>query len=132
MTTQTLSRGLWKRRTKGRSVGIRPRLRPLIIFGFAVIFAFFTMIYARISLDRSAFELQELGDSIAAEESRHWDLRVDVARLQDPDRITRIAAGMGLVYPERRVTLEVRGIEADVGDTDYRWADLRALLAERP
>jgi cell division protein FtsL len=132
MTTQTLSRGLWKRRTAGRSVGIRPRLRPLIIFALAVIFVFFTMIYARISLDRSAFELQELEDSIAAEESRHWDLRVDVARLQDPDRITRIAAGMGLVYPERRVTLEVRGIEADVGDTDYRWADLRALLAERP
>lgn len=132
MTTQTLSRGLGKRRTKGHSIGIRPRLRPLIIFALAVIFAFFTMIYARISLDRSAFELQVLEDSIAAEESRHWDLRVDVARLQDPDRITRIAAGMGLVYPERRVTLEVRGIEANAGDADYRWADLRALLAERP
>jgi cell division protein FtsL len=90
------------------------------------------MIYSRISLDRSAFELQTLEDSIAAEESRHWDLRVDVARLQDPDRITRIAAGMGLVYPDRRVTLEVPGIEPEAADADYRWTELRALLSERP
>jgi cell division protein FtsL len=132
MTTQTLSRGLGRRRTKERTVGIRPRLRPLAIFAFAVVFAFFSMIYSRISLDRSAFELQTLTDSIAAEESRHWDLRVDVARLQDPDRITRIAAGMGLVYPDRRVTLEVPGIEPEAADADYRWSELRALLSERP
>jgi cell division protein FtsL len=132
MTTQTLSRGLGRRRTKERTVGIRPRLRPLAIFAFAVVFAFFSMIYSRISLDRSAFELQTLADSIAAEESRHWDLRVDVARLQDPDRITRIAAGMGLVYPDRRVTLEVPGIEPEAADADYRWSELRALLSERP
>lgn len=132
MTTQTLSRGLGRRRTKERTVGIRPRLRPLAIFALAVVFAFFSMIYSRISLDRSAFELQTLEDSIVAEESRHWDLRVDVARLQDPDRITRIAAGMGLVYPDRRVTLEVPGIEPEATDADYRWSELRALLSERP
>ena len=103
-----------------------------MIFGLAVVFAFFSMIYARISLDRSAFELQNLEDAIVAEEARHWDLRVDVARLQDPDRITRIAEGMGLVYPETRVTLEVPGVDAEVVDSDYRWSELRALLSERP
>lgn len=132
MTTESLSRSGWLRRRSTSAGAARPGIRPLVVFVLAVILAFFAVIYSRISLDRSAFELQELENAITAEEARHWDLRVEVARLQDPDRITRIASGMGLVYPTERVTLEVSDIEVGAGDGDYRWSELRALLSERP
>jgi len=132
MTTESLPRNGWLRRRSASVPGARPGIRPLVIFVLAVILAFFAVIYSRISLDRSAFELQKLEDAITTEEARHWDLRVEVARLQDPDRITRIASGMGLVYPSERVTLEVGDIEVEAGDGDYRWSELRALLSERP
>ncbi len=38
----------------------RPVVRPLLIFVLAVIIAFFAVIYSRISLDRTAFEVQLL------------------------------------------------------------------------
>lgn len=132
MTTETFTRGAWRRRSPATSAGARPRIRPLLIFAFAVILAFFAVIYSRISLDRSAFELQSLENAISVEEAQHWDLRVEVARLHDPDRITRIASGMGLVYPEERVMLEVDAMGIRSGDEDYRWSELRALLSERP
>jgi len=108
------------------------RLRPWVLFAVVVIFAFFGLIFSRVSLDRSGFELDDLEQQIAIEEARHWDLRVEVARLQDPDRITEIALGWGLVYPEERIEIEVPGIEAELLDTDYRWAQLKAVLTAQP
>jgi len=101
-----------------------------MVFVIAVIVAFFAMTYSRISLDRTAFELQRLEADIAAEEALHFDLRVEIARLQNPERITQMAQEMGMVYPGERVPLEVTGIAGAEGDAEYRWADLRALLNE--
>jgi cell division protein FtsL len=103
-----------------------------VIFILAVTIAFFAVIYSRISLDRTAFELQRLDREIAAEEERHWDLRAEHARLQTPDRITQRAAELGLVYPDDRRTIEVTGIENAVGGPEDRWMDLRALFVEQP
>jgi hypothetical protein len=69
---------------------------------------------------------------IADQEALHFDLRVEIARLQDPTRITSMAEEMGLVYPDERVPLEVTGIAGAEGDAEYRWADLRALLSDQP
>ena len=96
-----------------------------------VILAFFAVIYSRISLDRTAFELQRLDQEIAAEQEHHWDLRVDYARLQAPDLITQRAAALGLVYPEARHTIEISGVTDTVGGPEDRWMDLRALLVEQ-
>ena len=71
----------------------------------AVVLVFFTMIYSRISLDRTAFELHGIEQGLAQQERLHWDLRLELARLQDPRRITEAAADLGLVYPEERITL---------------------------
>lgn len=103
-----------------------------MVFVIAVVVAFFAMTYSRISLDRTAFELQSLEADIAAEEALHFDLRVEIARLQNPERITQMAEEMGMVYPEERVPIEVTGIVGAEGDAEYRWADLRALLSEQP
>ena len=110
----------------------RPVVRPLLIFTIAVTLAFFAVIYARISLDRTAFDLQRLEREVAAEQERHWDLRVDYARLQAPDLITQRAAALGLVYPEDRLTIEVSGVAGAVGGPEDRWMDLLALFVEQP
>ena len=98
----------------------------------AVMAAFLLVTYARIALDRSAFVLDDLEQRTEAEESRYWQLRVEVAELQAPERITKAAAGMGLVYPEEVVTIEVPGLGALESETEDRWADLKALLSARP
>jgi cell division protein FtsL len=110
----------------------RPRVKPWIAFILAVVVAFFAMIYSRTSLDRSAFDLTELEAQIAEEEARHWDLRVEVARLQNPDRIAEVAKGMGMVFPAQRVSLEVPGVDEEGLDPEYRWAQLKALLSAQP
>ena len=119
------------RRLRTRT-GTRPVVRPLLIFVLAVVLAFFAVIYSRISLDRTAFEIQLLEREIATQEQLHWDLRVEHARLQAPDRITQRAAELGLVYPNDRQTIELTGVEAVVGGPQDRWLDLRALLLEQP
>ncbi len=115
-----------------RTKRTRPVVRPLVIFILAVTMAFFAVIYSRISLDRTAFELQLLERGIVAEEELHWDLRAEHARLQAPDRITQRAAELGLVYPLDRRSIEVTGIERGVGGSEDRLTDLRALFLEQP
>jgi len=107
-------------------------VRPLAIFILAVIVAFFAVIYTRISLDRTAFELQRLNRAIAAEQEHYWDLRVEYARLQAPDRVTERAAELGLVYPEDVQTIEVSGVKNTVGGPEDRWTEMRALFTEQP
>jgi hypothetical protein len=109
----------------------RPVVRPLVIFTLAVILAFFAVIYSRISLDRTAFELQRLEKQISVEQEAHWDLRVNYARLQAPGLITQRAAALGLVYPETRYTIEISGMADRVGGPEDRWMDLRALFVEQ-
>lgn len=115
-----------------RRVGTRQVLRPMVFFTLAVVLVFFGMIYSRISLDRTAFELHGIEKRLAAEERIHWDLRLELARLQDPRRITEAAAGLGLVYPEERITIEAPGIAAEPEDGSARWTASRSLLAELP
>lgn len=87
-----------------------PRLLPLIFFTFLVVAVFFSMIYLRIALDRSAFELDTITDQIAVEESLQLDLRLELAQLQDPQRIASQAEEIGLVYPDERVAIVVDGL----------------------
>lgn len=119
-------------RAPARRVGIRPVLRPLVFFTMAVVLVFFTMIYSRISLDRTAFELHGIEQGLAEQERLHWDLRLELARLQDPVRITDAAAGLGLVYPEERITIEAPGVATGSEDGHARWTASRSLLAELP
>jgi hypothetical protein len=125
-------------RSTARQVGARaharkrPVVRPLLIFTIAVVLAFFAVIYSRISLDRTAFELQRLDRELVAEQERHWDLRVDYARLQAPELITQRAAALGLVYPDDRRTIEISGMADRVGGPEDRWMDLRALFVAQP
>jgi len=103
-----------------------------VVFTAAVVMAFFLLIFSRTTLDHTAFELKDLETQIAVEESRYWELRLEIARLQAPDRIMEAAARLDLVYPEeiRNVTVEIEGGPAM--SLDDRWAELKALLAAHP
>ena len=92
-----------------------PRLLPLVFFTFLVVAVFFSMIYLRIALDRSAFELDTITDQIAVEESLQLDLRLELAQLQDPQRIASQAEQIGLVYPDERVAIVVDSLSSGPG-----------------
>ena len=126
MTAGAIARPRRAARRTGRSTV----LRPLVVFTLAAVLAFFAMIYSRISLDRSAFELHQIEQSIANEERVHWDLRLELARLQDPARINEAASGLGLVYPEERITIEAPGVVIDPATGGERWTASRSLLSE--
>lgn len=110
----------------------RPRISHWVLFAVAVIIAFFGLIYSRISLDRSAFEIQELETQIAVQEDLHWQLRYELAQIQDPARIKHEIAQLGLVYPDERVALSVPVAGVDESDPEYRWAQLEATLSAQP
>ncbi len=133
MTAQTIpyaSRRA-KRATRAAETAGGPRMVPLVLFTVLVIAVFFAMIYLRIALDRSAFELDTLNDQITIEESRQLDLRLEIAQLQNPERIATQAEQIGLVYPDERITFVVAGLNprADAVDDE---APLAALSSERP
>lgn len=103
-----------------------------VIFALAVTVAFFGLIYSRISLDHSAFEIQELEEQIAVQENLHWQLRMELAQIQDPALLDGQIADLGMVYAEERVALSVPVVSVDELDPDYRWAQLKAILSAQP
>ena len=106
-----------------------PRIRGWLVFTVAVVAAFFVLIFSRTALDRTAFELQELESRIAAEETRYWELRLDLARLQAPERIMRLGEEMGLVYPAEIRPVTVAGDRSGADGVEDRWTELKALLS---
>jgi hypothetical protein len=110
----------------------RTKISHWVLFAAAVIVAFFGLIYSRISLDRSAFEIQELEEQIAIQEDLHWQLRYELAQIQDPALLEQQIADLGLVFPAERVALSVPVVGVDELDPDYRWAQLKAILSAQP
>jgi cell division protein FtsL len=110
----------------------KPKLRPWVAFTLTVVIAFFGMIYSRISLDRTAFELEELEDQITTQEALVLELELEVAQLQNPARIDRLARELGLDYPDTMVSMQVPTVEAEGLDPDLRLAQLDRLLTAQP
>ena len=110
----------------------RPKISHWVLFALAVTIAFFGLIYSRISLDRTAFEIQELEAQIAVQDELHWQLRVELAEIQDPARLEQQIADLGMVYPDQRLALSVPLVGVDELDPDYRWAQLKAVLSAQP
>ena len=113
MTSQAAPYAARRGREGAEAVGHpgSPRIVPLLFCTALVIAIFFSMIYLRIAMDRSAFELDAVNDQITLERSRTLDLRLELAQLQDPHRIATQAAQIGLVYPEDPITLIVTGAQ---------------------
>lgn len=97
-----------------------------------VLGAFFALIYARIALDRSAFVLSDIDRQMQAEESRYWELRMELTELQSPERIAAFAESAGLVYPDTVLSIDVPGLGLPGASSDQRWADMKSLLSAQP
>lgn len=113
----------------------RPRHTKIshwVVFALAVTIAFFGLIYSRISLDHSAFEIQELEEQIAVQQELQGQLRYELAQIQDPALLEGQIADLGMVYPEERVALSVPVVDIAELDPDYRWAQLEAILSAQP
>jgi cell division protein FtsB len=61
--------------------------------------AFLGLGFARTSLDQSAFELAELNSGIEEQLLRNQELKLEIARLENPARIAPLALEMGMVIP---------------------------------
>lgn len=85
----------------------RPALAPWMIMAIVGIAAFLGLVFARTSLDNSAFELAELSEAIEQETALNRELRLEIARLENPARIAPLAVEMGLVIPEQTYQLLV-------------------------
>ena len=108
-----------------------PRILPLLLFVVAVVAIFFAMIFLRISLDETAFELADLQAGIAAEESRQLDLRYDIAGLKDPQRIVLEAERIGLVHPDIRLTIALDTTNYEPGPSQAD-SPVRAMVGSSP
>jgi cell division protein FtsL len=70
-----------------------------MIMVLIAVVAFLGLGFARTSLDRSAFELAELNQAIDEQAALNEQLRLEVARLENPARIAPLADELGLVIP---------------------------------
>lgn len=61
--------------------------------------AFLGLVFARTSLDQSAFELDELNSAITEQTTINRDLKLQIAGMENPARIAPLAEEMGLVIP---------------------------------
>lgn len=74
-------------------------LAPWMIMVTIGVVAFLGLVFARTSLDRSAFELDRLNRAISEQEALNEQLRLEIARMENPARIAPLAEEMGLVIP---------------------------------
>ncbi len=101
-----------------------PRVAPWVLFTAAAVVAFFALILSRTMLDHAAFELHELETSIAQQQGRYHQLRIEVARLQSPRRVAPLAAELGMVFPTQSEPITVEGVI----DGETQWAETRTIL----
>ncbi len=115
MTTETIpfEERRTRHTTRSWAHSERPRLLPLAVFVLGVVALFFAMIYLRIALDQTAFELDTIQRQTAAEHSHQLDLRFELAGLQNPLRISTEAERIGLVHPEERIAVVVNLLATD-------------------
>lgn len=80
-------------------VGAIRRHGWLFVSGLVGLSLFFGVIYARVFLDKSAFEIADLTNRIAVEQQVNQDLRLKVAELEAPGRVFDAAVELGLGHP---------------------------------
>jgi len=82
----------------------------LLAFVLLVVFTFLGMVWSRTLLDEGAFQLADLQTRIEQETIRNRLLRLEVARLENPDRMASLAEPLGLFYPDEVVHIQVPGL----------------------
>lgn len=108
------------------------RIAPWFLFTALVIFVFFALIYSRTALSDSAFQLKEVEAQIAQEQATFQRLRLEVARLQSPERVVPLADEIGLVLPNQVRTVQATGVTGTEGGAEEHWAEVKSILTASP
>lgn len=95
---QAIAPGHGLRVLRGRRLA-RPTIAPWMVMALVGITAFLGLVFARTSLDNSAFQLAELDAAIVEQAEINRELKIEIARLENPARIAPMAEEMGLVIP---------------------------------
>ncbi|MGA7097292.1 MAG: hypothetical protein WB245_06965 [Acidimicrobiia bacterium] len=107
-----------RRRTEEKTLRVlpgrrlrRPTLAPWMIVAAIAVIAFLGLGFARTSLDRSAFELDRLDKAITEQEAINQQLKLEIAKLENPARIAPLAEELGLVLPNdtRQLLVDLPG-----------------------
>ena len=90
----------------------------LLAFVLLVVLTFLGMVWSRTLLDEGAFRLAELETRMEQETVRNRLLRLEVARLENPDRVASLAEPLGLFYPDEVVHIQVPGVASVIPGFD--------------
>lgn len=90
----------------------------LVLFVVLVVSVFLGIVWSRTLLDEGAFQHAELQTWIEQETVRNRLLRLEVARLENPDRVASLAESLGLFYPEQVVHIQSPGVPPPVAGPD--------------
>ncbi len=87
-----------------------PSLPMLTAFVLLAVLTFLGMVWSRTLLDEGAFQLADLQSQIEQETIENRLLRLEVARLENPDRMASLAEPLGLFYPDEVIHIQVPGV----------------------
>ena len=93
-------------------------MAKLLALVVLVVSAFLGMVWSRTLLDEGAFRLAELHARIEQETVQNRLLRLEVARLENPDRVASLAEPLGLFYPDEVVHIQVPGVAPQIPGFD--------------
>jgi cell division protein FtsL len=96
---------------EGRRGARRILFAPWSIVVVVAVVGFLGLGFAQTSLDNSAFQLSDLETAIAEQHALNEELRLEVARLENPARIAPLAEDLGMVLP-----VETNTILVDLGE----------------
>lgn len=85
---------------KGRKGARKLLLAPWTIVVMVAIVGFLGLGFAQTSLDNSAFELDDLQSAISEQQALNEELRLEIARLENPARIAPLAEDLGMMLPD--------------------------------
>ena len=105
-----------------------PRISGWVFFSLVAVLAFLGMIMVRTSLDRSTIDLAQIERNLTEARSLNQRLRLEVARLESPDRIAPLARELGMVYPATSERLVVDGVR-QLALSDPRWSELNRFAS---
>lgn len=98
---------------KGRRSLPRLAMVPWIAYTILLGAAFLGLVYSQTSLNQRAMELDAVHDAVVVASAEQDALRLEIARLQAPDRIVSQAVELGMERP----AVALRTVTADVTTT---------------
>lgn len=100
------------------------------LFGVGIVASLFVVVGIQTTIAKRQISIDSIRTQQKKEINKFEKLRHDVAELKSPDRITRRASYLGLVQPDRFVSISIPmpvGSRVDQQD-DKLWSEVKAII----